>query len=70
MSITADKSQALTWIKEQPSTLLLLDLNDATDDSLGDFANTTWIATLVQLVDDDNVPIIGKTREQSRNNDY
>ncbi|KAI8074002.1 hypothetical protein BC940DRAFT_78359 [Gongronella butleri] len=58
VSITSDKSKALTWIKEQPSTLLLLDLNDAHDDSLGDFANTTWIATLVQLVDDDNVPII------------
>ncbi|ORX62559.1 HD-domain/PDEase-like protein [Hesseltinella vesiculosa] len=59
VSITSDKAEALTWIKEQPSTLLLLDLNDeTTDDSLTNFANTTWITTLAQQIDDDNVPII------------
>ncbi|CAO3648729.1 unnamed protein product [Cunninghamella echinulata] len=58
VSITFNQNDALTWIKEQPSTLLLLDLDDQEDDSLGCFANTTWVSTIVQQIDDDNVPVI------------
>ncbi|CAO3637512.1 unnamed protein product [Cunninghamella blakesleeana] len=58
VSITSHQNDALTWIKEQPSTLLLLDLDDQDDDSLGCFANTTWVSTIVQQIDDDNVPVI------------
>ncbi|CAO3595350.1 unnamed protein product [Absidia cylindrospora] len=58
VSVTSHQSEALTWIKEQPSTLLLLDLDDQEDDSLGCFANTTWISTIVKQIEDDNVPVI------------
>ncbi|KAI8082829.1 uncharacterized protein BX664DRAFT_339159 [Halteromyces radiatus] len=58
VSITSHQTEAFSWIKQQPSTLLLLDLDDQEDDSLGCFANITWVANITQLVEDDNVPVI------------
>ncbi|CAO3599624.1 unnamed protein product [Absidia cylindrospora] len=58
VSFTSHQNEAFTWIKEQPSTLLLLDLDDQENDSLGCFTNTTWISNIAQQVEDDNVPII------------
>ncbi|ORZ07574.1 hypothetical protein BCR42DRAFT_150286 [Absidia repens] len=58
VSVTSHQTEALTWIKEQPSTLLLLDLDGQEDDSLGCFANTAWISTIVKQIEDDNVPVI------------
>ncbi|KAI8340806.1 hypothetical protein BC941DRAFT_418224 [Chlamydoabsidia padenii] len=58
VSVTSHQTEAFTWIKEQPSTLLILDLDDQQDDSLDYFTNTTWVSNIVQHVEDDNVPVI------------
>ncbi|KAI8336114.1 hypothetical protein BC941DRAFT_56473 [Chlamydoabsidia padenii] len=58
VSVTAHQTEAFTWIKEQPSTLLILDLGDQEDDSLGCYANITWVTDVAQRAEDDNVPVI------------
>jgi hypothetical protein len=60
VSVTSHQTEALAWIKEQPSTLLLLDLDDQEDDSLDCFASISWVSSIVSHAEDDNVPIIGK----------
>lgn len=59
VSVTSHQTEALAWIKEQPSTLLLLDLDGQEDDSLDCFASTSWVSTIAQHAEDDNVPVIG-----------